>query len=90
LDLFFCHRPDPNTPIEETVRAMDDLIHQDRIQVAENMKAIEVAPKLTTEVIEPIEQALKNKPRQQEEWSPTRTKTCLNARRQISSRSRWT
>jgi len=27
LDLFFCHRPDPNTPIEETVRAMDDLIH---------------------------------------------------------------
>lgn len=28
LDLFFCHRPDPNTPIEETVRAMDDLIHQ--------------------------------------------------------------
>lgn len=31
LDLFFCHRPDPNTPIEETVRAMDDLIHQGRI-----------------------------------------------------------
>ena len=28
LDLFFCHRPDPATPIEETVRAMDDLIHQ--------------------------------------------------------------
>ena len=31
LDLFFCHRPDPNTPIEETVRAMDDLVHQGRI-----------------------------------------------------------
>jgi len=31
LDLFFCHRPDPNTPIEETVRAMDDLTHQGRI-----------------------------------------------------------
>jgi len=28
FDLFFCHRPDPDTPIEETVRAMDDLIHQ--------------------------------------------------------------
>ena len=27
LDLFFCHRPDPTTPIEETVRAMDDLVH---------------------------------------------------------------
>jgi voltage-dependent potassium channel beta subunit len=31
LDLFFCHRPDLNTPIEETVRAMDDLIHQGKI-----------------------------------------------------------
>jgi voltage-dependent potassium channel beta subunit len=31
LDLFFCHRPDPNTPIEESVRAMDDLIHQGKI-----------------------------------------------------------
>lgn len=28
LDLFFCHRPDPNTPIEETVRAMDNLVRQ--------------------------------------------------------------
>ena len=28
LDLFFCHRPDPNTPIEETVRAMDQLVQQ--------------------------------------------------------------
>jgi voltage-dependent potassium channel beta subunit len=31
LDLFYCHRPDPTTPIEETVRAMDDLIHQGKI-----------------------------------------------------------
>ncbi len=31
LDLFFCHRPDPYAPIEETVRAMDDLIHQGKI-----------------------------------------------------------
>jgi voltage-dependent potassium channel beta subunit len=31
VDLYFCHRPDPNTPIEETVRAMDDLIHQGKI-----------------------------------------------------------
>ncbi len=31
LDLFFCHRPDPTTPIEETVRAMDDLIHQGKV-----------------------------------------------------------
>lgn len=26
VDLLFCHRPDPETPIEETVRAMDHLI----------------------------------------------------------------
>ncbi|MEZ4669296.1 MAG: aldo/keto reductase [Anaerolineae bacterium] len=26
LDLYFCHRPDPETPIEETVRAMSELI----------------------------------------------------------------
>ncbi|MDZ4159575.1 MAG: aldo/keto reductase, partial [Anaerolineaceae bacterium] len=28
VDLVFCHRPDINTPIEETVRAMDVLIRQ--------------------------------------------------------------
>ena len=28
VDLMFCHRPDPNTPIEETVRAMDIVIKQ--------------------------------------------------------------
>lgn len=26
VDLVFCHRPDPNTPIEETVRAMDQIV----------------------------------------------------------------
>jgi voltage-dependent potassium channel beta subunit len=31
LDLFFCHRPDPETPIEETVWAMNDLIHQGKV-----------------------------------------------------------
>lgn len=31
LDLFFCHRPDIDTPIEETVRAMHHLIQQGKI-----------------------------------------------------------
>lgn len=31
LDLFFCHRPDLETPIEETVRAMHDLIGQGKV-----------------------------------------------------------
>ncbi len=31
LDLYFCHRPDPNTPIEETVLAMGDLVRQGKV-----------------------------------------------------------
>lgn len=31
LDLAFCHRPDPDTPIEETVRAFDILIKQGKL-----------------------------------------------------------
>lgn len=31
LDLYYCHRPDPNTPIEETVQAMNDLIVQGKV-----------------------------------------------------------
>jgi len=31
LDLYFCHRPDLDTPIEETVRAMNDLIAQGKV-----------------------------------------------------------
>lgn len=31
IDLYFCHRFDPETPVEETVRAMDDLVHQGKI-----------------------------------------------------------
>ncbi|HBK46895.1 MAG TPA: aldo/keto reductase [Xanthomonadaceae bacterium] len=31
LDLYFCHRADPDTPIEETVRAMDLLVRQGKV-----------------------------------------------------------
>lgn len=31
LDLYFCHRPDPDTPIVETVAAMDTLIRQGKV-----------------------------------------------------------
>jgi len=31
LDLYFCHRPDRNTPVEETVWAMNTLIQQGKI-----------------------------------------------------------
>lgn len=51
LDLYFCHRPDKNTPIEETVWAMNTLLQQGKIlywgtsewSAAELMEAIAVA-----------------------------------------------
>ena len=54
LDLYFCHRPDKNTPIEETVWAMNHLIQQGKIMYwgtsewsgVEIMEAHRVAEKL--------------------------------------------
>jgi voltage-dependent potassium channel beta subunit len=51
LDLYFCHRPDKQTPIEETVWAMNTLLQQGKIlywgtsewSAAEIMEAISVA-----------------------------------------------
>lgn len=51
LDLYFCHRPDKNTPVEETVWAMNTLLQQGKIlywgtsewSAAEIMEAITVA-----------------------------------------------
>jgi voltage-dependent potassium channel beta subunit len=31
VDIYFCHRPDPDTPILETARAMDDLIRRGKV-----------------------------------------------------------
>ncbi|MDR1076521.1 MAG: aldo/keto reductase [Xanthomonadaceae bacterium] len=31
LDLYFCHRPDPDTPVAETVAAMDTLVRQGKV-----------------------------------------------------------
>lgn len=31
IDIYFCHRYDPETPLEETIRAMDDLVHQGKV-----------------------------------------------------------
>ncbi len=32
IDLYFIHRPDYNTPIEETLRVFDDLVHQGKVR----------------------------------------------------------
>lgn len=31
VDIYFCHRPDPETPMLETIRAMDDLIRMGKV-----------------------------------------------------------
>lgn len=31
VDLYQCHRPDPETPVEETLRALDDLVTQGKV-----------------------------------------------------------
>ena len=31
VDLYQCHRPDPDTPVEETLRALDDLVRQGKV-----------------------------------------------------------
>jgi voltage-dependent potassium channel beta subunit len=57
LDLFFCHRPDKNTPIEEVVRTMNTLVQQGKIlywgtsewSAAEIMEAHMVAKELHLE-----------------------------------------
>ncbi|WP_339323630.1 aldo/keto reductase family protein [Paenibacillus sp. FSL W8-0194] len=34
VDIFYCHRHDPETPLEETLRAIDDLIRQGKVLYA--------------------------------------------------------
>jgi len=34
IDIFYCHRYDPETPIDEVMRALDDLIHQGKVLYA--------------------------------------------------------
>ena len=32
VDIYYCHMPDYDTPIEETLRALDDLVHQGKVR----------------------------------------------------------
>ncbi|HEY50323.1 MAG TPA: aldo/keto reductase [Dehalococcoidia bacterium] len=32
VDIYYCHRPDDTTPIEETLRALDDLVRQGKVR----------------------------------------------------------
>ena len=45
IDLMYLHKPDPQTPIEETLGALDDLIHAGKIRYigCSNLKAWQIA-----------------------------------------------
>ncbi|HEY3231223.1 MAG TPA: aldo/keto reductase, partial [Roseiflexaceae bacterium] len=32
LDMYLIHEPDPTTPLDETLRALDDLVHQGKVR----------------------------------------------------------
>ena len=36
IDIYYQHRPDPDVPIEETLRALDDLVRQGKVRVIAN------------------------------------------------------
>jgi len=44
LDLYFCHRPDLETPIEETVRSMHDLVQQGKVLPGLQEKVFTLGP----------------------------------------------
>jgi aryl-alcohol dehydrogenase-like predicted oxidoreductase len=50
IDLYQLHRPDPQTPIEETLRALDDLVRQGKVRFigCSNLSAQQVAEALDT------------------------------------------
>jgi len=78
LDLFFCHRPDPETPIEETVRAMHALVMQGKIiywgtsewEVTQIEEAYQIAEKhyLTPPTMEQPEYNMFNRSKMEKEY----------------------
>jgi voltage-dependent potassium channel beta subunit len=79
VDLVYCHRPDPNTPLEETVWAMHDMIRTGRAlywgtsewSAAEIFKACEIAERhhLHKPVVEQPEYNLFHRKRVEQEYA---------------------
>jgi voltage-dependent potassium channel beta subunit len=80
IDLVFCHRPDPNTPIAETVWAMSDMVRQGKAlywgtsewSAADIRAAHEVAERhhLHAPVMEQPQYHLLHRTRVEEEYAP--------------------
>ena len=80
LDLYYCHRPDPNVPIEEVVRTMNTLIQQGKIlywgtsewSAAEIMEAHMIAKQMHLEgpAVEQPEYNLFNRRKMEVDYQP--------------------
>jgi len=80
VDLVFCHRPDPETPIEETVWAMHDMIDRGKAlywgtsewSAADLLAAVDVADRyaLRKPVMEQPQYNLLHRRRVEEEYAP--------------------
>jgi len=80
VDLVFCHRPDPDTPIEETVWAMHDMVAQGKAlywgtsewSAAEIVRAWEIAERLHLHkpVMEQPQYNLLHRKRVEKEYAP--------------------
>ena len=80
VDLVYCHRPDPNTPMEETVWAMHDLVHRGKAvywgtsewSAAEILAAHEIAERhhLHKPSVEQPEYSLFHRRRVEDEYAP--------------------
>jgi len=80
VDLVYCHRPDPNTPMEETVWAMHDLVHRGKAvywgtsewSAAEILAAHEIAERhhLHKPIVEQPEYNLFHRERVEKEYAP--------------------
>ncbi|HEY2346064.1 MAG TPA: aldo/keto reductase [Xanthomonadaceae bacterium] len=80
LDLYYCHRPDLETPLEETVRAMDILIRQGKVlywgtsewsaEAIRSAARIARANGLTPPTMEQPEYNLLHRQRVEQEYAP--------------------
>jgi len=80
LDLYYCHRPDPETPIAETVQAMDTLIRQGKVlywgtsewSAAQIQEAVDIARErhLHAPSMEQPEYNLLHRTRVEQEYAP--------------------
>ena len=87
LDLYFCHRPDPDTPVDETVWAMHNLITQGKVlywgtsewSANEITEAYEFAEKnhLTPPTMEQPQYNLLDRERFEVEYAPLFEKYCM-------------